>query len=438
MHILFLSQVLPYPLDAGPKLRSYFVLRHLVQQHKVTLLTFVRETDRPQHVAHLAGLCHAVHTVPMRRTRLRDLRFLAQSLVARQPFLIMRDQSQAMLERIHRLVPSGRFDVIHADQLWMAQYALAAKAASQRYSRQAQGTAPSPGLILDQHNAVHLIPQRLAGDEAQALKRCFLRREARLLAAYEADVCRRFDYVVWVTEQDRRAVAGLSSTSNNGQTPSTVIPICANPMGVRPVTRATNRQRITFLGGLHWPPNAQGITWFVEYVYPQVRAALPRAVLTVIGKDPPAGLGGEGVEVKGYVADLQPYLSETAVFVVPLHAGGGMRVKILDAWRWGLPVVSTTIGAEGIDVQDGKNLLLADTAPAFARAVIQVLTDPSLAKRLGQNGRRTVVEKYDWRVVYQAWDEVYRGLGAGTETLAPTTSLAQGVKNRVLQVGNGE
>ncbi|HXV98314.1 MAG TPA: glycosyltransferase, partial [Anaerolineae bacterium] len=101
---------------------------------------------------------------------------------------------------------------------------------------------------------------------------------------------------------------------------------------------------------------------------------------------------------------------ETTVFIVPLHAGGGMRVKILDAWNWGLPVVATTIGAEGIEIQNGKNMLIADTAQDFAQAVIRVLKEPALASRLGRNGRRAVVEKYNWRAIYTAWNEVYARL----------------------------
>jgi glycosyltransferase involved in cell wall biosynthesis len=396
MHILFLSQVLPYPLDAGPKLRGYFVLRHLARQHQVTLLTFIRETDRHEHIGHLAQLCHAVHTIPMRRGRLRDLKFLIQSLLRAQSFIIARDTVPAMVDQLGQLVRSEGFDVIHADQLWMAQYALAAK-----------GATPNTKLVLDQHNAVHLIPKRLAGDEANPIRQRFLSREARLLAAYEADVCSRFDHVVWVTEQDRRAVAALSGTTTDGQTPSTVIPICADPARITPVARDSSQQRITFLGGLHWPPNARGVLWFAKQVFPQVRAEMPEAVLTVIGKNPPAGLEGAGIEVTGYLTDLGPYLAQTAVFIVPLHAGGGMRVKILDAWSWGLPVVSTTIGAEGIHVQHGENALLVDTAPAFAQAVIQVLKDPGLAGQLGHSGRQTVVERYDWRVVYSAWDDIY-------------------------------
>jgi len=144
---------------------------------------------------------------------------------------------------------------------------------------------------------------------------------------------------------------------------------------------------------------------------------MPDAVLTVIGKNPPAGLDGPGVEVTGYVVDLTPYLAETAAFVVPLHAGGGMRVKILDAWSWGLPIVSTTIGAEGIEVHPGEDILIADTAEAFAQAVIRILKDPTLAQHLARNGRQTVTKDYDWRVVYPLWDNVYLELGhsAGAE-----------------------
>jgi glycosyltransferase involved in cell wall biosynthesis len=398
MKVLFLSQVLPYPLNAGPKMRSYFVLRHLVQQHEVTLLTFVRDTDRVQDVAHLAQFCHAVYPVPMHRSRFNDARFLLQSLLSGQPFLILRDHVPAMAAEIERLCLLQQFDVIHADQLWMAQYALLAHTVS-----------PQARLILDQHNAVHLIPHRLASEATNPLKKRFLAHEARALAAYETKICQQFDHVVWVTDQDRQAVAHLSDGSASRLTTSTVIPICADVSQETPITPATTRSRITFLGGMHWPPNAEGILWFASQVFPQVHRELPDAILTVIGKDPPSGLKQPGIEVTDYVAELSPYLAETGVFIVPLHAGGGMRVKILDAWKWGLPVVSTTIGAEGIETRSGEDILIADTPSAFAQAVIRVLTDHTLAKRLGKAGRQTVADKYEWRAAYSAWDAVYRG-----------------------------
>lgn len=398
MRILFLSQVLPFPIDAGPKMRSYFVLRHLAQKHEVTLLTFVRASDRSEDIAHLAEFCHEVHTVPLQRSRLADIKFLGQSLMAQRPFLIVRDQIPAMYAKIHQLLASEQFDIIHADQLWMAQYALAARPESAKAR-----------LILDQHNAVYLIPKRLAEADSNPIKRRFLAREARLLTSHEPEVCDSFDHVVWVTEEDRKAVATINKPTRHNRLSSTVIPICANPTQVKPVHWTGTKHRITFLGGLHWPPNAQGILWFADQVFPRIRAEVPEAILTIIGKSPPAGLAKEGIEVTGYVEDPFPYLLETAAFIVPLHAGGGMRVKILDAWCWGLPIVSTTIGAEGIETKHEQNILIADTAEDFAQAVLRTFRDRMFAQQLGANGRQTVLEKYDWQKVYSAWDEVYAG-----------------------------
>ncbi len=174
------------------------------------------------------------------------------------------------------------------------------------------------------------------------------------------------------------------------------------------IERVPSPHRVTFLGGLHWPPNAVGITWFAREVWPQVRAQCPDAVLTVIGKNPPAELSTvAGIEVTGYVDDPEPYLRETAVFIVPLFAGGGMRVKILDAWCWGLPIVSTTIGAEGIDCQDREDLMIADSVEELADAVVAVWGDADLASSLVRTGRQTVKTDYQWQTTYQAWDDLY-------------------------------
>jgi glycosyltransferase involved in cell wall biosynthesis len=408
VRILFLTQVLPYPLDAGPKVRAYYVLRALAEAgHDVTLLSFVRAADGPEQIAHLAGFLDAVHTVPMRRSRLRDAGYLLASLAGSTPFLIGRDRVSAMADSVARLVRSAQpFAAVHADQLWMAPYALHARQHS---------PDPRPRLVLDQHNAVFQIPQRLAEHEANPLKRSLLAHEARHLARYEAATCAQFDRVVWVTEEDRRALERLQA--DPFQRANIVIPICVDPAAQPVIEPAASPFRVTFVGGLHWPPNAAGILWFAQEVWPQVRAAVPGAVLTVIGKEPPAALASlatadAGIAVTGYVVDPAPYLAETAAFVVPLHAGGGMRVKILDAWCWGLPVVSTAIGAEGIASQPGRDLLLADGVHEFAAAVIRLLTDRAAAQELRRQGRRTVETAYDWRTVYRAWLSVYPAPGA--------------------------
>ena len=419
MRVLFLTQVLPYPLDAGPKVRAYYTLRHLAQSHAVSLLSFVRPGDPPGAVEHLRSICETVETINIRRGRTRDAWHLARSLVGDTPFLIERDRNTEMIRSIHARFTSehaatasggnlGRadaFDVVHADQLWMAPYGLLAARAA--------GAERRPAVVLDQHNAVFQVPSRLARHEVNPLKRALLAWEARKMASFEARICRGFDHVVWVTTEDRSALMaamGSNIEATHGQ--STVIPICVNPTQPPVVAHGSKARRVTFLGGLHWPPNAEGALWFAREIWPLVRAKVPGAVLTIIGKDPPRSLARlrrvtSGIEITGFVTDPGGLLSETEAFVVPLQAGGGMRVKILDAWSRGLPVISTRIGAEGLQARDGENVLLADTAESFARAVVRVLQEPTLAAQLAEGGLRTVEAHYDWRRVYQAWDEVY-------------------------------
>jgi polysaccharide biosynthesis protein PslH len=401
--ILFLTQVLPFPLDAGPKVRAYYALRRLAAQgHAVTLVSFVRAMDGAAALDHLRSLCDRVLTVPLRRARWRDGAAAVRSLLTGEPLLIARDRIGAMTKVVRSLAAEVRFDAVHADQLWMAPYALAAQATA----RQAGWR---PQLVLDQHNAVHLIPERLATAARDPLTRLAYRRERARMADYEARTCLAFDQVVTVTQDDRDCLLQLY---RNGRRPNfaAVIPICIDPEAVPAGTRQAAGPELLFVGGMHWPPNADGVTWFADEVLPLVRKGLPNARFTAVGKQPPRRPGAAplaGLHLSGYVAELQPFWERSAAFVVPLRAGGGMRVKILDAWARGLPVVSTTIGAEGLAWAHGENLLIADTAADFAAAVTRVLTNPDLAARLAQGGRATVERHYDWRTAYAAWDGIY-------------------------------
>lgn len=396
--ILLLTQVLPYPLNTGARVRQYYVLKYLSQMHEVTLVAFVRADDKPEHIAHLETVCKAVYTVPMARTRWRDGRAVIKGLLTREPIVIVRDEIEAMQQLLALQLERGHFDAIHADQVSMAKYGLL-------------GTGVHR--VLDLHNAMYLVTQRLADNEPNPLRRLIAQRETRALARYEAELCAKFDQVVFVTDDDRRAIATqierfkVSIPSEHFST----IPICSDPSDKQPVEPVARPHRITALGVMFWPPNAEGVMWFAREVWPHIHAPFPNACLTIVGKNPPRELselnGTENIEVTGFVPDLNQILAETAVFIVPLRAGGGMRVKILDAWCWGLPIVSTSIGAEGIDLRHGVNILIADSAEEFAHAVRQVLGDPGLAGALRQNGRSWIEEKYDWRRAYSAWDNVY-------------------------------
>lgn len=399
--ILYLTQVLPYPLNTGARVRQYYVLRQLALAHEVTLVSFVRGDDQPEHIAHLKTVCRAVYTIPMQRALWRDARATAHGLLTHLPIVIARDEIASMQQLLACLMASESFDVVHADQVSMSRYGL-----------QCQNIRR----VLDLHNAMYLVTERLAAHTGNPFNRLLLQREARALARYEGELCASYDQVVFVTDEDRKLIEQQISRWQV-QVPDrrlTTIPICIDPSDKQPIKPVAQPHRITALGVMFWPPNAEGVLWFVQEIWPRIHAKQPQLTFTVVGKNPPEYLmqlhGVNGIEVLGFVPEVEAILAETAVFVVPLRAGGGMRVKILDTWSWGLPIVSTSIGAEGIDICEGKNILIADQPEAFSTAILRAVTDHGLNQQLRQNGRRWVEEKYDWKTVYRAWDDVYAGM----------------------------
>lgn len=406
--VLFLTQVLPYPLNAGPKVRQYHMLRHLAQDHQVTLVSFVRDDDTPEAVEHLRGICHAVYPVQMRRSLSRNVRAGIKGLLTGLPMTIVRDEIGQMMSTLRRLTQETTFDVIHADQLSMSEYGLLA-AGWTRSQR--------PRTLLDEHNAIYLLAQRMADTEASRLRRTVMEREARAFARYEAAMCRSYDALLTVIPQDREHLLSLLSPNERETVESkfTVVPICVDPDREQMVkTQDDHPPTILHLGTMFWPPNIHGVLWFVREVLPLVHERIPDAQFVIVGKDPPPEVQGltadPRIQVTGYVVDLAPYLTATDAFIVPLHAGSGMRVKILDAWVRGLPIVSTPIGAEGIECRDGENILLAGDAHAFSQACVRLLTDNALNRKLRAEGRAWVESHYSWEAVYRRVDRVYERL----------------------------
>ena len=378
------------------------MLRHLSERHEVTLVSFVRGDDSPAAVEHLRSICHAVHTVPMRRSTWRNLKAAGRGLLSGLPIVIVRDEIEEMRTLVRRLAASKTFDAVHADQLSMSAYGMLAAQ---------EGELPS---LLDEHNAIYLLAQRMISDERHWLRRAVMAREARAFERYEARTCQAYDAVLTVTLEDRQHLLALYPPDQREILSGkfTVIPISVDPDEIRAVPhRPGDAPTILHVGTMFWPPNVAGVIWFAREVLPLIHQRLPEARFVVVGKAPPpevqALAADPRVIITGYVADLEPHLAAADAFVVPLHAGGGMRVKILDAWLWGLPIVSTPIGAEGIELQDGENILLAGDAPAFAAAVLRALTDHGLNQHLRSAGRAWVEATYSWRAVYRRVDRVY-------------------------------
>jgi glycosyltransferase involved in cell wall biosynthesis len=182
---------------------------------------------------------------------------------------------------------------------------------------------------------------------------------------------------------------------------------------LQPINRDPASKNIVTLGTLHYPPNADGIRWFLNDVFPLIQKNNPDVSLTVIGKNPPqdfldrAAREKDTIRVTGYVESLVPYLEASALMVVPVRAGGGMRVRILEAFAYAMPVVTTTVGLEGINAIPGQDVLVADSETNFANQVNQLLENPSLREKLSTNGRNLAESKYDWQVVLSAMMPIF-------------------------------
>lgn len=405
--ILFLTQIVPFPPDAGPKVKTYHVIRALAGQgHSVTLVSFVRP-EEVRHIPALREICEAVHTVPIRRSRVADVGYMIRSYLTNRPFLIERDDLRLMQDTVDRLVRENDFQFIHADQLTMVQFALRGASAV---------PGKKPKVIFDAHNAVWTIVERMK-ENARFFLKPVLAVEARRVKQYEGELLRTVDHVLAVTDIDRNLLEEARHFSKPGKnervSPITVIPIAVDTQKLQPVRRKVGSKNIVTLGTLHYPPNADGIRWFFNEVFPLVRERVPGATLTIIGKNPPqdfielAERNHGVVKVTGYVDDLRPYLEESALMVVPVRAGGGMRVRILEAFAYAMPVVTTTVGLEGIHGTPDHDVIVADTPADFAVRTAELLENASLQEKLAVNGRELATGKYDWQAVLAAMRPIY-------------------------------
>jgi glycosyltransferase involved in cell wall biosynthesis len=408
LQVLVLAQMIVYPADAGPKVKTLQVLRHLAARHDVSYCAFARTPQEHKNAEALRPLCRRVVTVQLSRSRMSDLRYLATSLAAGNSFLLRRDDRAEMHAAVRRLLAEERIDVIHVDQLNMMQFV----------PPEWEGT-----IVLDEHNAVWLRVERLREHASDPVHCWLLGREARLIRAAESAACRRARVVLAVSEQDRDALHAIT----DGRATVDVVPIGVEAVrydSIRLARRPRPKNLLT-IGTMFSPPNSQGVAWWLREGYERLRAACPDVTYDVVGSRPPAGLQRlasrhPGVRLHGYVSDPTPFWTNATALAVPLLSGGGVRVKILEAMASGVPVISTTIGCEGLAVRDGEHLLIADTPAAFAQACATVLADASLACRLAANAHRLVLERYDATVALAPLDAAYcSSLAQHTEPAAP-------------------
>jgi polysaccharide biosynthesis protein PslH len=252
---------------------------------------------------------------------------------------------------------------------------------------------PVPHSILFQHNVEAEILKRHATVDLGRLRRAFMRGQYRKMRSFEGPIGRRFSAVIAVSERDRQAFL-----DDYGWPNTYAIETAVDTQYFTPMDGLEALDRVLFVGSMDWMPNSDGVRYFVQEVWPLIREARTAAEFHIVGRNPSRSVCGlaavPGVKVLGTVRDVRPHLSEASAVVVPLRIGGGTRIKIFEAMAMNKAVISTSIGAEGLDVRHQENILLADNARAFADSVIQVLENCRLRKTLGENGRELVVSRF--------------------------------------------
>jgi polysaccharide biosynthesis protein PslH len=385
LKILWLKSELLHPVDKGGKIRTYQMLKHMKRDHEVTYLALASRADSHESFERASEYSHKLITVDWQERQKYGAGFyldLGLNLASSLPYALQKYRSAAMRLAIEREISRNQYDVVVCDFL----------VPSVNFKARSGITS-----VLFQHNVESMIWRRHYETQTNPAKRAFFRNQWRKMLAYERAVCRSFDAVVAVSEVDRdlmRDEFGISAVYD--------VPTGVDTDYFRPSDEAIKeRDNIVFAGSMDWLPNQDGIRFFTEQVMPRIKQSIPGVRLTVVGRNPHPSLiemskRDSRIVVTGRVEDVRPYVDRAAVYVVPLRIGGGTRLKIYEAMAMEKAIVSTTIGAEGLPVRDGLDLLLADTPEDFANAVVRLLSDHEFATTLGTRAGTLVREQFGW------------------------------------------
>jgi glycosyltransferase involved in cell wall biosynthesis len=392
LRILWVKAGKLLPVDTGGKIRSYNILRHLARNHEVTLLTYyggqrdsIYEAEIPRE---LPG-AQTIYTASLDGSAVaQSLDYLIR-LFQPAPFAVSKFTHAAVQRVVTSRLRENEIDVAVCDFL--------------SASRNFPEILVTP-TVLFQHNVESALWQRMAMTEANPAKRLAYRLEAGKMARYERRALRKFHHVIAVSELDRQQMLAMDPGCA-----ITVVPtgVDTQKYGVAPPASA-NPPRIVFTGSMDWEPNIDAVTYFCEQIFPGVLAEFPSAKFQIVGRNPHSRvqkLASPSIEVTGTVRSVADYLRSATVVVVPLRIGGGTRLKIFEAMAMGKALVSTSIGAEGLDVESGRDLLLADDARSQIAAITLLLRDSVLRGRYEQAAAQLAAQ-YDWSNIERRFSEV--------------------------------
>jgi glycosyltransferase involved in cell wall biosynthesis len=393
--VLYVCQFPPSPPRFGAQVRMHGLMTALAERHDVWAVCcaepdMIRESRRA-----MEEYCRGVDIVPdaisasTLRKRLLQLRSLASTGTFERHLFT----TPALRRAIEAALSARRFDVVNVEGPFVAH---------QRFRRAPPG-APPPRLVLDEHNVEYDVHrQTVEAGGGGVLRRAYNAVNWRKMRREEEGLWRRVDAITVTSASDLARVRAAHPDARVAVVPNGVDAERYRPRAGPP---RSDGRTVLFFGALDYYPNSEGLLSFLDEVWPSLVETHPGARMRILGRRPPPALlarQGPAIEVAGFVEDLRPSLAEAAVVVVPLRLGGGTRLKILEAMAMGKPIVSTSLGAEGLDATHGRELLLADDPARFAAEVRRVLDDPALAARLGKAARAFVERRFSWRASARA------------------------------------
>jgi sugar transferase (PEP-CTERM/EpsH1 system associated) len=394
MRILWITDKIPYPPVSGTLLRIYHMCRRIASEHEMWLISPVNNAEEEANAEHMRAFCHRVITIPRpHQSKLSHLPGLMRYLVEGKPLELKFEQIPAMEQQVYDLSRQVDFDIIHITPSYLGLY------------REMLPRTSRSKLFIEFHNVEADLFAQLAALEKRTSRKLRLRLHSTLMHRWEPAIARQFDHSFTMSEIDKRRFLELEPTLSISAVPNGVD---TDGYQILPEPAANG---LLFIGSMSYAPCADGAVWFCNAILPQVQPA--DAEMWVVGRSPGPdvqALASDKVHVTGWVEDILPYYERTRIAVVPLRAGSGTRLKILEAMALGRAVVSTTIGAEGLAVHDGEHLFIADDPQTFAEKVSRLLQDDDLRRAMVLRARELVVNHYDWKALARQMIGIYEAV----------------------------
>jgi len=398
MKILVIDEEFPYPLDTGKRIRSFNLLRRIASRHTLYYIGYGNQNS--EAFAELEKNNMNPVAVPRKIPPKSGISFYVRILAnifSSLPYIVSTHYSDLFQNFLCEAIDRIRPDLLLCE--W-SPYAI--------FLNKLTGVKK----VIVAHNIEHRIWQRYYDNEISLLKKWYIKHQLDKLTAFEQQIFSTADGIIVVSDLEKEYVLSFCRQNNVQVIENGVDLQYFSPSADQPVANS-----LVFVGSMNWRPNQDAVNYFVSEIFPIIKKKIPDLTVNLVGKEPPKQLlrlnKREGINVVGGVPDVRPYVNSAEIYIVPLRIGGGTRLKILEALAMAKPVVATSIGAEGLQLADRENILLADTPQQFATMIQQALTDKSLSKSLAANGRKLVRQRYCWDSIVTTMERFLIGICSG-------------------------